>query len=286
MVLGAPRVFRDVGAELAESPFWDDGALHWVDIPHGLLHVSPQDAPADGSGDTVLELPAPLPCIQPAEGGGYVAALKDRVVLVGADGTITDELARIELPDAARLNEGKADPQGRLFVGAMDEDEADAAWYRVDGSGAVVHLGGFAITNGLEWSLDGTVVYLADTSVKTVYRAPWDPERGPGELTSLHAGASSDGAALDDAGCLWSAINGDGVVLRIDPEGRELERVELPAPGLAGLCFGGPDRSTLFVGSSTQGMSEEQLRAAPHSGAVFAVDTAVHGLPLRRFRSS
>ncbi|MGN6741916.1 MAG: SMP-30/gluconolactonase/LRE family protein [Amnibacterium sp.] len=286
VVLGAPRVFRDAGAELAESPFWDAGALHWVDIPHGLLLVSPGDGPADGSADVVLQLPAPLPCIQPAEGGGYVAALKDRVVLLDPTGRITAELARMDLPGEVRLNEGKVDPQGRLFVGAMDKDRADAAWYRVDASGARVQLGGFAITNGLEWSLDGGIVYLADTAVKTIYRAPWDPEVGPGELTALHSGDSGDGAALDDRGCLWSAINGAGVVLRIDPEGRELERVELPAPGLAGLCFGGPDRSTLFVGSSTQGMSAEQLAASPHSGAVFAVDTAVHGLPLRRFRSA
>ncbi len=156
MVLGAPRVFRDVGAVLAESPFWDDGALHWVDIVRGLLHVSPEDGAGDGSGDRVLELPAPLPCIQPAEGGGYVAALKDRIVLVDVDGTITAEIARVTLPnDEARLNEGKVDPQGSLFVGAMDADDADAAWYWVTGSGAAVHLGGFGVTNGLEWSLDG-----------------------------------------------------------------------------------------------------------------------------------
>ncbi len=188
--------------------------------------------------------------------------------------------------DGMRLNEGKVDPQGNLFVGAMDADDADAAWYRVSGSGVVVHLGGFGITNGLEWSPDGATVYLADTSVSTIYRAPWDAESGPGELTGLHSGDAADGAVLDDAGCLWTAVNGAGVVLRLDPDGRELERVELPAPGLSGICFGGDRGGTLFVCSSAEGMSAADLEAAPLSGAVFAIDTAVHGMPLRRFRAA
>ena len=122
--------------------------------------------------------------------------------------------------------------------------------------------------------------------MKSIYRAPWDPETGPGELTLLHSGDAADGAVLDDAGCLWTAVNGAGVVLRLDPEGRELERVELPAPGLSGICFGGDRGGTLFVCSSAEGMSDAERAAAPLSGAVFAVDTAVHGLPLRRFRAT
>jgi sugar lactone lactonase YvrE len=287
VVLGEARVFRSGPAVLAESPFWDREALHWVDIARGLLHVSPADGPADGSADRVVELPAPLPCIQPAEGGGYVAALKDRVVLLDADGAITDELARVHLADEGmRLNEGKVDPQGALFVGAMDKERPDADWYRVSRAGAVLQLRGFSITNGLEWSVDGTTVYLADTAVQTVYRAAWDPEAGPGELAVLHAGHSADGAALDTDGCLWTAVNGDGIVLRLDPDGREVERVPVPAPAVTGICFGGPDRSILFVCSATDGLSGDELREAPRSGGVFAVDTAVHGLPLRRFRAA
>jgi len=285
VVVGEARVFRDASAVLAESPFWDAGALHWVDVDRGLLYVSPGDAPADGSADRVFELPGPLPCIQPAEGGGYVAAVKDRVVLLDAAGGITAELARVEFAnDDMRLNEGKVDPQGGLFVGAMDKAQPDADWYRVRGAGATAQLTGFSITNGLEWSIDGSTVYLADTAVQTIYRAPWDPQAGPGELAVLHAGHSADGAVLDEDGCLWAAVNGAGFVLRLDPEGRELERVPVPAPGLTGICFGGPDGSTLFVCSATEGMSDQDVARAPLSGAVFAIETAVHGRPLRRFR--
>lgn len=272
---------------LAETPFFDDGALHWMDVPSGRLHISPEDAPADGSGDRVLSLPAPVPCLQPADGGGWVAALRDRVVRVGADGRVGEELARLDLAhDSMRLNEGKVDPQGRLFLGGMDKQHPDADWYRVGASGSEVSLHGFSITNGLEWSLDERTVYLADTAVQTLYRAPWHPETGPGDLAVHHAGAAVDGAALDEEGCLWTAVNGEGLVLRLDPDGQELERVAVPAPGVTGVCFGGASRSTLFVCSGTEGMSEQQVWAAPLSGGVFAIETAVHGRPLRRFRAA
>jgi sugar lactone lactonase YvrE len=91
---------------------------------------------------------------------------------------------------------------------------------------------------------------------------------------------------LDEDGCLWTAVNGEGFVLRLDPEGRELERVTVPAPGLTGICFGGVDGSTLFVCSAREGLSDQDLDRAPLSGAVFAIETAVHGRPLRRFRAA
>ncbi len=283
VVRGEARPFRATGAVLAETPFWSDGRLHWADIDRGEIHVSAPGGAVDGSDDRVLRFPSAVAAIQPAD-PGYVVALADRVILADRDGREALELARIELPrKGMRLNEGKVDPQGRFFVGAMDADEADAAWYRVGPAGVQVHLGGFAITNCLEWSLDGTVMYAADTAVKAIYRAPWDPETGPGELTPFSSGAAFDGGALDTEGCLWTAVHGAGRVVRLDPEGREVERVDLPVPDVTGICFGGDDLSTLFVCSATEGESGPERRAAPLSGGVLAVGTAVQGRPVRRF---
>jgi len=283
VVRSEPRVFRDTGAILAETPFWLPGVLHWADIDRGELHVSPVDGRPDGADDRVLRFDSEVAAIQPA-GDGYVIALAERVVLADADGREVRELARIPLPKpGVRLNEGKVDPQGRLLVGAMDKQDADAAWYRVGPDGATVHLGGFGVTNGLDWSLDGRTVYLADTSVGTIYRAAWHPDEGPGEPVAFHTGAPSDGGTLDSEGCLWTALNGPGRVLRLGPDGEELEAIDLPVPQLTGICFGGEDLTTLFVCSAREDMGPDDLAAAPLSGAVFAIDTAVAGLPVRRF---
>ncbi len=147
------RVLRDARAILVESLWWDPaGDVMWNDITAGTLHRSPWEGAAGGSDDTVLELPPPLASFQPADDGGFVAGLGDRIVLVDRAGRITRELARVEHAHGGiRLNEGKVDPEGRFVIGSMDvtDGEPDAAVYSIDGSGALrTLLGGFAVTNG------------------------------------------------------------------------------------------------------------------------------------------
>jgi sugar lactone lactonase YvrE len=45
------------------------------------------------------------------------------------------------------------------------------------------------------------------------------------------------------------------------------------------VCFGGPDRTTLYVTSARTGRSQEELAAFPHSGSVFAMPVEAPGLP-------
>ncbi len=76
---------------------------------------------------------------------------------------------------------------------------------------------------------------------------------------------------------------GGGRVERWSPDGEHLETVEVPAPNVTSVAFGGPDLSTLFIGTARENATEEQLERAPHSGAVFAVRTRVHGSPASAF---
>ena len=285
-MVGDVRVFRDTRAILGESPWWRSGALFWCDITEGLVHISPEGAPADGSADASLPFPPPLASFQPAADGSFVIALGDRVILADAAGHETSELARIRHATAGlRLNEGKCDPQGRFLVGSMNltTGAADGALYLVSREGATLVRGGFGISNGFEWSLDERIVYVTDTAVKTIYRADWHPGTGPGDLVPFAVGGTSDGLTIDDEGCLWNARYGDGCVVRLSPDGDALERVELPVPNVTGLAFGGPDLSTLYVCSAREHLDEAALAAHPLSGAVFAVDTRVHGRPVRTF---
>jgi len=139
------------------------------------------------------------------------------------------------------------------------------------------------VTNGIEWSDDGTVMYVTDTSASTIYRAPYGPDGELGELEPFVVGDAHDGLVRDDEGCFWSAIYGGGRVERYDEDGSHLETVELPAPNVTSVAFGGPDMSTLFVATARENLTEEQLDSHPHSGAVFAVPTRVHGFPANTF---
>jgi sugar lactone lactonase YvrE len=276
-----PTVFRHAHAILIESPFWDDrsGSLRWVDISAGALH--------DSASDDVVRLPPPLSAVQPAAGGGFVAALRDRVVLLDAGGAITRTLAVIEHAHAGiRLNEGKVDPFGRFVVGSMNltTGEPDAALYRVSADGRLeTLLGGFGVANGFEWSDDGSLMYVTDTSVSTVFRLDYGPGDAIGEPEPFLVGHASDGLALDAEGYFWNGCYGEGRVIRWTPDGEIDEEIVIPAPNVTGLTFGGDDLGTLFIGTARENLTEEQLGEHPESGSLFALSTRARGRPVGTF---
>lgn len=295
---GSPRVFRSARAILGESLVWagpDD--LLWCDITAGALNRSPLHGPIDGSADRTISLPPPLASFHPARAGGYIASLGDRIVLVDPDaasaarapagGAIVRELARIDhAHDGIRMNEGKVDPEGRWVSGSMDltEGEPDAAIYSIGAEGGlrVIH-DGLTVANGFEWSADGSRMYFGDTAAKTIYVGDYSADGELARIEVFHEGASHDGLTIDADGYLWSGIYGGGRVVRYTPDGREDEVVELPAPNITSVAFGGEGMSTLFVSSARENLSEGDLRAHPLSGSVFAIDTGTHGKPPREF---
>ncbi|MBF4619001.1 SMP-30/gluconolactonase/LRE family protein [Clavibacter sp. VKM Ac-2873] len=284
------RVLRDARAILVESLWWDPaGDVMWNDITAGTLHRSPWTGAVDGSDDTVLELPPPLASFQPADDGGYVAGLGDRIVLVDRDGRITRELARVRHAHGGiRMNEGKVDPAGRFVIGSMDvtDGEPDAAVYSIDGSGTLrTLLGGFAVTNGFEWTDDGRTMVLADTGQQAVYRAPYSADGELGELEHWIHGEMSDGLTLDVDGYAWNGIYGGGKVIRWAPDGTKDLEIEVPAPNVTSVAFAGPDLRTLVIGTARENLTEDQLEEHPLSGGVFAIDTAVSGRPVNVFRT-
>lgn len=282
---GPATVFSDARAVLAESIVWDPATtrLRWTDITLGTLNT----ADADGTVESSVPLPPPLASFQPRAGGGFVAALGDTVVVTDPDGAVEREIARVShTTPGSRFNEGKCDPFGRFLVGSMNvtTGEPDAALYSVEADGTTRLIrGGFGVTNGMEWSDDGTVMYVTDTSASTIYRASYGPDGELGELEPFIVGSAHDGLVRDDEGCFWSAVYGGGRVERYGPDGSHLETVELPAPNVTSVAFGGPDMSTLFVGTARENLTEEQLEQSPQSGAVLAVPTRVHGFPASTF---
>lgn len=282
---GPVTVFSDARAVLAESIVWDPSAqlLRWTDITLGTLVT----AQSDGTVVSTVPLPPPLASFQPRASGGFVAALGDTVVVTDEHGVVERELTRVEHATAGlRFNEGKCDPFGRFLVGSMNltTGEPDGALYSVEADGTTRLLrGGFGVTNGFEWSDDGTVMYVTDTSVSTIYRGSYGPDGELGELEPFVVGHAHDGLVRDDEGCSWSAVYGGGRVERYGPDGSHLETVELPTPNVTSVAFGGPDMSTLFVASARENLTEDQLEQHPSSGAILAVPTRVHGFPANTF---
>lgn len=198
-----------------------------------------------------------------------------------------------------RLNDGKCDPRGRLWVGTIVEDgpEGSAELYCVElGASASVKprvtslLSGVTISNGLVWANEGRTFYYIDTPTQQVFAFDCDLQslrlsnrRAVFEFPSDMG--SPDGMTVDAEGQLWIALFGGRGVVRLDPVRSELTgRVDVGAKNVTSCAFGGPHMNTLFISTARLATSDEELAGLPHAGALFAVELPVSGTASTRLR--
>jgi len=200
--------------------------------------------------------------------------------------------AGIAMGSEAAWAAGGGSMPGFAYVGCRTSRERNArgdgiSVYRIGADGGMTRmLTGIGVSNGLDWSPDGTVFYYTDSMRRTIWRFPFDPVEGTlGERSVFVAlGAESgnpDGLTVDEEGFVWCAVWDGSRIIRFGPGGSIDRLVEMPVPRPTSLCFGGPDLSILYVTSARIGLSPDALAAAPLSGALFAVETGVRGLPSR-----
>jgi sugar lactone lactonase YvrE len=272
----------DAVAYHAEGPVWSAGwgGLRWVDMLAGdVLSLESDGTVRRSHVGTVAA------ALRPRRGGGAVIAVERGFALQDADGTRTD-LDPVWNDRSIRMNEGGCDPDGRFWCGsvAYDQRTGAAALYRLDADHSVRRvLDGVTISNGLDWSPDGSLAYYDDTATHRIDVFDYDARTG---LTGrrpfvvLTDGDHPDGLTVDAEGGVWVALNGSGVVHRYTPAGVLDEVVELPTAQVTACTFGGPDLDQLFITTSREGMGPDD---DPIAGSLFRADVGVPGLPVREF---
>ncbi|MDP9390038.1 MAG: SMP-30/gluconolactonase/LRE family protein [Actinomycetota bacterium] len=269
-------------AHHAEGPVWSEGwgGLRWVDMLAGdVLSMTPDGTVRRRSvGDVAAAL-------RPRRGGGAVIAVERGFVLEDADGALSP-LEPVWTDPSVRMNEGGCDPDGRFWCGSMayDQIEGAAALYRLDPDGAVHRvLDGVTVSNGLEWSPDGTLAYYDDTATHRTDVFDYDPETGlSGRRPFVRFGAddSPDGLTVDAEGGVWVALYGGSAVHRYDADGRLDAIVDVPTAKVTACTFGGEDLDELFITTSRQDLGPAD---DPLAGSLFRVEAGVRGLPARQF---
>ncbi|WP_139104776.1 SMP-30/gluconolactonase/LRE family protein, partial [Salmonella enterica] len=78
-----------------------------------------------------------------------------------------------------------------------------------------------------------------------------------------------DGAAMDSEGCYRSAMVDGWRVARFSPQEEQLEEYRLPVRCPTMVCFGGADMKTLFIPTTRENMSAQEVADYPLSGAIF-----------------
>lgn len=271
----------DAVAYHGEGPVWSPrwGGLRWVDMLAGdYLSLA-----ADGS-IARRHVGSICAAIRPRSRGGAVIGLERGFALEEADGTLT-VLDPLWTGDEVRMNEGGCDPDGRFYCGSMayDKRPGGAALYRLDPDLSVrVVIDGVTISNGLEWSPDGTLAYYNDTDTFGVDVFDYDRDSG---LTGRRRFAETrpgrpDGLTVDSEGGVWVALSNGGAVRRYSPDGKLDQVVELPVKKVTACTFGGLNLDELFITTSREGL---QPGDQPPAGSLFRADAGVRGVPVREF---
>jgi sugar lactone lactonase YvrE len=280
-------------ALLGESPIWSaaEQALYFVDIHRPAIH---RFRPADGDLAT-WPLTENVGSIGLRAAGGLIAALRKTFAVVDTvDGTVHSLQAALFADSDVRFNDGRCDRSGRFWAGTVQERRKPglASLYCVQTNGRCSKaLDGLTVSNGISWSPDDRVMYLADSWERAIYAFDFDLTEGRLANRRVFARFAEgvgipDGAAVDSEGCYWIAHFDGWRVSRYSPRGELVRVVEFPVPRPTSCAFGGPDMRTLYVTSASFNLSPEQLAAAPLSGCLFALDVGAQGLPEPAFGAS
>jgi len=274
-LIGHARVERLwTGARWCEGPAWFGGGryLIWSDIPNNRMlrfdecdgHVSVFRNPSNNSNGNTTDPQGRLVSCE---------HLARRVTRTEHDGTITVladkfEGKRFNSPnDVVVKSDGSiwfTDPSYGIladYEGMESASEIGACHvYRIDGqTGKITRVADdFEKPNGLAFSRDEKILYVADTGVTHKTNGPKHIRKLEVKADGATLGKSTvfaectaglfDGFRVDEAGRIWSSA-GDGVHC-YDKDGMMIGKIKIPEL-VANVCFGGPRRNRLFICGTT-----------------------------------
>ncbi len=266
------------GYVLVEGPRTDaDNTLYFTDaMGGGVYRRSP-----GGAVETVVERRKMVGGLALHRDGGFVMTGPN--VSHWRDG---DVRVLLEVDGVNSFNDCHTDAQGRVIVGAIRSDLSDlkaaktpGECYRINLDGTVDELyGGIEVSNGIGFSPDGRTLYHVDSTSKGI--VAHDVDDAGAVSNRRHIGGPSfergipDGMCVDADGNLWVAHVGGRRVVKLSPDGEELDAIAVPAKAVTSAAFGGPDRGDLYI------VTADNTEVPERAGTIFRTRASVPGLPV------
>ena len=283
------RCVAPVGDRCGEAATWcaETQALYWCDVNRFLIHRL--DAEERVSSWFFDE---PVTALSLTETPGeLLVALGSRLIFWRpADDSRREHGFRLDGWPKARLNDGRAAPDGDFWIGSMANNVGPAgeAGEAAPGLGVLLRLRpggavsiekrGLGISNTLCWAPDQRTFYFGDTLQNTVWAYDYDAASGAiANERPFFQGFERgipDGSAIDAEGRLWNCRFGGGCVVCVAPDGRVDQVLEMPVRNITTCAFGGADLSILYITTAAM-MTTESDRLA---GSLFAWAGGIRGL--------
>lgn len=270
--------------ELGEGPLAHPGrgSLIWFDVlKRGVFERPFQGGEAR---EHVLDVMA-----------SAAALVDDRRVLLATEvdlrlfdldaGTTKTVAPFLEREPGLRSNDGGVHPSGAFWISSMGkqaEPEAGAIWWFRDGDLRLL-FDRITIPNAISFTPSGDAAYFADSTKRTVWRVPVEPETGlptgePVVFRQLRDEGAPDGAMVDAEGRLWIACWGGSAVYVWNSDGTCYDVCKLPVRQPSCPAFFGPNLDEIAVTTAREHMSADQLAAEPLAGSVFKLRRKVRGV--------
>jgi gluconolactonase len=109
--------------------------------------------------------------------------------------------------------------------------------------------------NGIIGTPDGKTLYVADIGGNKTYAYDIQDD-GTLKNKRLFCTLGSDGMTIDNAGNVY--LTGKGVTV-FDKDGKQIEKIAVPEPWTANVCFGGKERDMLFI-TASKGLYNIKMR--------------------------
>lgn len=295
-VSAPPVCIAPTGDRCGEGAVWHaaHSAVYWTDINRFLIH---RLTLADQCVRTWF-FEEPVTALTLTDRDDVLAVVLGSGVILWEPASDVRYKPIYRLPGwpSVRLNDGRADPRGSLWVGSMRNNvnpdgssrEAggkDGILHRLDPDARVtIHKRDIGISNTLAWSPDRRRFYFGDSLANTIWSYDYDRAAGTVKNEAVFfAGFERglpDGSTVDAEGYLWNCRYDGGCIVRIAPDGKINRVIEMPVSKITTCTFGGAELKTLFVTTaSLDAASCERL-----AGGLFAIQCEVSGQEENRFR--
>ena len=271
---------------LGEGTLWDERrkTFIWADVFDGCIkEYQPMTKEI-----SVYKLGDFVSYIGKRKSGGYIIALGGDIASIDENFSIIDTHPLGVDRKLGQTNDGNIDPAGILWMGVAQAVQGSKAGdlRRVDGTYQVsIERKGVEISNGIDWSLDGTLMYYIDSVPREISRYQFDPIKGEiiRELSPIDVSdvkGVPDGMCTDSLGNLWVAFWGAGQVRNYAPDGELLNIVHAPTALTTCASFGGKDLKTMFI-TSAQDHYQREFAFDPdndrYGGWCFEVELPIAG---------
>ena len=251
------------GFDALEGPTVDGrGNLYFSEVKIGGVHrLTP-----DGRVEVVIRDRVGIGGISLHADGGLIVSGPDLTHVHDAGRRLLIDLTEVPAKPGTTpvgFNDIHADRLGRVLAGVRRAD-APGELLRVSGEHEYEVIHGDVYPNGIALSPDGAVTYAVDMDRRRVLVLG---DRRSSFSTEAVAGLP-DGLATDEEGFVWIAFYRGGSVARFDPSGSLERLVEMPVEKPLSLCFGGPDRTDLYIVTGSSGAQ---------SGSIYVLSVDVPG---------